>query len=541
MFFYQRISHSLPLDSEGMGEGCGEKKMKCAIYTRVSSEKQVKEGFSLEAQEKEGIRICKQNNWEYEVFVEAGKSACRESLEERPVLMSILDLIEDGKFGCCFVTELDRLSRNPVSMAFIKRVFHDNDVKVVTPGQTFDFKDDEDDFISDLLGLLAKRENKIRVRRSKRAMLESILKGGWQGGITPFGYTKDEDKKLIPDPEESKVYQMICDWSLEGKGCNKIALMLNNMAITTKATKGWHKGKIYKWKAGTIFGIIKKPLYKGDFTFKEHKVKMPALISQEKWQQVQDNLRKNYNSAGRNAKRFYLLRGLLYCKKCGRRLFGKIKPSSGERLYCCLSKRPDPDPRFCGLRSVNLDKINYMIWETIKGIVKNSHKLKEAIESQKNEHFVDSVLSETELESIERAIKEKDGEIDKLLDLYTKSKILSIKELDNKIKTYKDIKDALIKQRQEVTERINAASQAESNLKEIENFMLTVSKRIDSFTDSETQEFLNLVINKIWVDYDVSSKTHLIEIEGAVPIFEDFEIEKPEPKESYRQLQHSHI
>lgn len=515
--------------------------MKCAIYIRVSTDQQVKEGYSLEAQEKEGIRICQQNKWQHEVFREAGRSADKENIENRPVLANILDLAEEGKINYCFVTELDRLSRNPVTMVYIKKVFLDNDVKVVTPNQIFDFKDDEDDFISDLLGLLAKRENKIRVRRSKRAILESVLKGGWQGGITPFGYARSSDKKLIPDAEEKKIYSMVVEWSLAGKGSNTIARMLNQMNITTKATKGWHKGKIFRWKAGVVLRILKNPLYKGEFTFKEHKISMPALIDKEKWQQLQLNLKKNYNNAHRNTKRFYLLRGLLYCKKCGRRLFGKIKPSSQERLYCCLSKRPDPEPRFCGLRSVNLDKINNFIWNTIKEIVKNSEKLKEAMEAQRGSQFVDDVLLETELTSINKAIQEKEEEIDKLLGLYSKSKVLSAEELDKKVNSVKKEKDGLIKHREEILNRIAMAKQAEQNLSYLEDYMAKVSKRIESFTDEERQEFLQQLIDKIWVDYDLAKRTHLIEIDGAVPIFEGIRIENVEITKDSRPLRHVDI
>ena len=499
--------------------------MKCAIYIRVSTGKQAKEGYSLEAQKKAGIRICQTNKWDYEVISEPGRSAKKETVEDRLSLMKILDLAEEGKIQYCFVTEIDRLSRNPVSLAYIKKVFMDNNVKVATLNQTFDFKDDEDDFISDLLGLLAKRENRIRVRRGMRGRLEAALKGKWPGGLLPLGYTTDKDNKLIPEPEERKIYHKIVNWYLEGNGGNTIARKLIQLGILIDGSS--KTNKVFKWNANSIVRIIRSPLYKGEFHYRGHIIKVLPLISQEKWELLQKQVRKNYVNAKRSTKRFYLLRGLLYCKKCGRRLYGLIKPSDGRRCYCCLSKKPEPEFRFCGLKNINLDAINNWVWNTIKELVKNSQKMREAIEAQKGSHLVSESLLYAELRDINRSIKEKEKKIDKILDLYTESKILSPVELDKKAKNIKGQKDDLVADQERLMERINKAKQAEQNLNCLEDYMEKVRKRIDNFIDQEKYDFLHLAIDKIIVDYDRISNTHNIEIEGAIPIIEK-EAEVPE-------------
>ena len=192
--------------------------MKCAIYIRVSSAGQAIKGHSLEAQEKAGISICKQKNLNPIVFREAGRSANKDNLDNRPVLQRILDLADNDEIQYCFVTELDRLSRNPITLEYIKKVFRDNNVKVITISGEFDFRDDENEFMADLLGLLAKRENRVRVKRSKRAIKEGMLKGNWclGGDTVAFGYHRHE-KKLIIYPDESRFYKMMVDWSLEGR------------------------------------------------------------------------------------------------------------------------------------------------------------------------------------------------------------------------------------------------------------------------------------------------------------------------------------
>lgn len=496
-----------------------EQTMDLAIYTRVSSDKQVK-GYSLEAQKKAGIAIAEQNEWNYEIFEEAGRSAEKETVKERPALIRVLDLAEEGKVEYCFVTELDRLARNPITLAYIKKVFTDNNVKVVTPSQTFDFRDDDDDFISDLLGLLAKRENRLRVKRVKRAKFEAVLKGRWKGGILPFGYKLNSEKRLIPDPEERKIYNLMVKWYLEGKGSDTIARRLIQMAIPTRTEKYDHKRRKCQWKQGVVLYILKNPIYKGEFHYKGNRIEVPKLISAKKWGLIQEQRRINRNNAKRNTRRFYLLRGLLCCKKCGRNLFGMVKPKKRMRCYCCLSKRPDPLPRFCGLKNVNLDRLDELVWNTTKELVKNSEKLREAIENKRGNFVVDETLLEVELESIQRGIKEKDGEIDRILELYGKSKSLSVEELDRKVGELKKQKEDLEREKEKIESKSRDVEVAKRNFDRAEDFMTKEREVIDNSTDQEKREFLVLAVDKIWVDYD-EEKGHSVEIEGAIPIFDE--------------------
>lgn len=161
--------------------------MICAIYTRVSSSQQVEKGLSLEAQSKAGIEVCKRRGLKYKVFPEPGRSAKDETLDNRPVINQILDEVEEGKYQYLFVTELDRLSRHPASMAYIKKVCSKHKVKVITTHQDFDFEEDEDDFLSDLYSILAKRENRLRMKRVARAKIEAVKQGKWITSIIPFG------------------------------------------------------------------------------------------------------------------------------------------------------------------------------------------------------------------------------------------------------------------------------------------------------------------------------------------------------------------
>jgi len=309
-------------------------------------------------------------------------------------------------------------------------------------------------------------------------------------------------------------------WYLEGKGTLTIARRLTQMGIPTRAEKLYHKKSKSQWKAGVVLEMLRNPIYKGEFHYKDNKIKGPKLISAKKWALVQEQRAKNKTNARRNTKRFYLLRGLLYCRKCGRRLFGMVKPKRGVRCYCCFSKRPDPLPRFCGLKNINLDRLNQLVWNTTKELVKDSEKLREAIENKKGGFAVDEALSQIELESIQKAIEEKNKEIDRILDLYGRSKTFTVEELDRKVEELKKQRDDLERESERIESKIREVEIAKSNFDRAEDFVRKTRAVIDNFTDQEKRDFLVLAVDKIWVDYD-EERGHTIEIEGAIPTFDE--------------------
>lgn len=494
-----------------------------AIYTRVSTAGQAEKGFSLDAQEKIGRELCERNKWQHKVFTESGRSAAKETLDNRPQLEAILDLIEDGKIQYLFVTELDRLSRNPITLAYIKKTLSENDVKVVTPSQTFDFRDDEDDFLSDLLGILAKRENRQRVKRSKRAKLEAAKLGRWVGSTLPFGFMKLpcigdrlRHNQLVPHPEESKLYLQIVDWSLRGLGSNTIARKLNEMSIPTRLTSS---KRSYIWKANVVLRILNNPVYKGIYKYGESRAEVKGIISPERWQSLQDNLRRNYNNAWRNTKRFYLLKGLLVCGRCGRRLYGMIKPSDGMRCYCCLSKRPDPTPRFCGLKNVPLDKINNEAWDITRRVVSNSSEVKRAIQKQhaKNDSAEDTVKAD--IKRVERELAAVRVQADRMLDLYAKGNMPE-DDIERKILELKGRREKLATEKSDLEKKLAWTEHEQQNLDYIEKYLATIRKRIDSFTDQDKYELLHLIIERIVIHYDAKTNTHKFDIDFVIPLQE---------------------
>ncbi len=199
-------------------------------------------------------------------------------------------------------------------------------------------------------------------------------------GIMPYGYSKDDDSKMVVNEEEAKIIRRIFDLSLEGKGAGKIAEILNddNMPtryniIANKGSKAEYKAnhtvnktktprnkKDVRWKDKAVLDIIKNTVYKGQRTYSEKDYKVPHIIKPFYWQKVNDHLKENRNTrhARIDREHQYLLRGILRCGVCGRNYCGRI--NKRDNFYMCSSKRYKNTN--CGNRGINIKAIEDFVW-----------------------------------------------------------------------------------------------------------------------------------------------------------------------------------
>ena len=277
----------------------------CIIYPRVSTEGQ-KEGFSPQEQIDMGISLCKAKGWTYKVEDgDLGKSGSSDKLEDRTVLKKIVDeWAIEKRFKHLFVAEIDRLSRNPALLFYVKKIFLDSGIKIATPNGIYDLESDKDDFFTDLLGLMAKLDNRTRIANFKRGKSGAKKLGFYIGGPIPPGYDKvkdkDDHKRFIISKTTPNIYLRIVDLYLEqGLSSDRTALRLNQEKVPTTGRfakenpkrKKFKKGFGLYWVGETILSILKNPFYKGKIV--DGIQVIPALITEEKWNRIQERIIKN--------------------------------------------------------------------------------------------------------------------------------------------------------------------------------------------------------------------------------------------------------
>ena len=491
------------------------------IYCRVSTDAQVEKGHSLGAQKKLGIAKAESLGMNYKIHEEKGKSAAHDDIENRPILQSLLDSCDEGIVTDIFVTELDRLTRSPIAMFYIKKVLIDNKVLLHTTNQTIDLTNTEDEFVSDLTALLSRRENTLRSKRSKRGMLEAVKKGKWIGVILPFGYRKDENGYLAVDPDEQITYNKIVEMSLAGNGTNTIAHYLNELGVPTRCKKVLPNGtkvrnKFTKeirqvhndefiWRPGTIYTILTNTIYTGKRKYKNEIISSPRMIDDDTWEKVMNNLPKNRHfNVNRNKNHFYLLRGLLRCKRCGANLFGRIK--TDERTYMCSSKRA----KSCGLRSPNLDKLELLVWQMVANSEYHLEKIR--CDLQNGMHNEKIREFNIQIDQNKKALIGLEQRAKNLIMLYETERITLDKfderkaELDTETKAIKANNNALFKS-------MSSLNAAEESIKQLTAGVSQLSSRMNSLTQEERKEILNALVQNITVDWKEISRTHIIEID----------------------------
>lgn len=495
---------------------------KIGIYYRVSTEEQRIKGISLHDQKQRGIEFCKRNNYQYEVFEDGGISG-EDPIEKRPSLNRLIEKILAkpqivnnevlNEFYGIYVIELDRLSRNTKVSRFIKETLVENNVKLfVAEGRETNFEDPNDNLMFEFKSLLDEYENKKTRVRIKNALKRNVIDGKVGGGkLINYGYTKDENKKLIIEETEAKVVKLIYQLCLQGKGTKVIADLLNEKGIPTKRdlvdapmkVKGKKKEK-FKWRDSVIYRILTNPIYKGQRKFKGEFYPSPKIVDENIFDSIQEILLKRKNNKNTTNKYFYLLKGLIFCGKCGSRMYGRKREDLSDNQYICSSQRYKGE--FCGNRGINIDKIEDII---INSVLRLPSDYKIYI----NKFYDDSNIK-NQLKSLRlyNELKESlENEITNLLQLYSsnlENKNQVIKLVNNKNKEIEKLEGIINETESKMQGKI-----LDQNLHSIiKKMSIDLKKHKNNYEKSKN--ILTGIIDKIHIDWvDDEKPYHYVKID----------------------------
>lgn len=468
---------------------------KVAIYLRKSRG----EEEDLILHKNRLIELCNKNNWEYDIYEEIGSS---DTIKERPQLLKLIDNIKNYKKLCCVA--LDRLSRNELHQAEIKKILKDNNVIIITPNKTYDLNKEQDIILTDFENLLARQEYRIIKKRMWNAKCECAKIGYWVSGKPPIPYVYNRNnKELEIDDEMYKVYRFIIDKLLENWSANKISYALNEMGIRT------HKGKGY-WRASTINRIahditqlgkihFNGEIYEGRHkpvkTIEEHKAIEEILASKASVSSGQRKRKIHEN------KHIYALTNIVRCAKCGNML-PMVKNNFTDKALIKSCNRRDPLGNRCGNAGMVERKLLRMILEDLR---KHTKKLEETLAK------INEIDNSEEIKEIEDELSIAKKQIDKL-----EKQKKNIKEMIKEgLYTIKEGKEELAKNEKE---KLNLVQKIELLEKEKENL------------DKEKRE--NELKHKLKLNLTVLSMLEEIIIET-----EEIKLNSEENKERYLQLE----
>ncbi|MFH2069121.1 MAG: recombinase family protein [Candidatus Omnitrophota bacterium] len=322
--------------------------MKGIIYTRVSSEEQVK-GTSLEFQEDLCRKYCEQRNVEIAaVFREEGETAKDLSLNNRKKFLEALEFCRKnkGQIQVFVVLRVDRFARNTEDHFAVRKILLDYGTTLHSVTEPIGNKPAEK-FIETVLAGAAEYDNAIRKQRCSDGMLARINQGiyPWK---PPMGYKclhfrKRDEKKTEPDPPDTQTFPLIQKALKEyAKGlCTQVELarLLDEWGLsaargkkTTSQTVDFILGRYLKFYAG----IITNP-WTGEETEGLHK----PMITREEMHQIRLVRAGKAKLMKRNKYNpNFPLRRTVICDFCKKPLTGSSPRGNGGRYfyYHCLNK-----------------------------------------------------------------------------------------------------------------------------------------------------------------------------------------------------------
>lgn len=359
---------------------------RCAFYARISPtpEKEFGHNYSIAAQHHEMNEYASARGYQNDLSLQFVDNLVTGAILDRPALNAVRELIRARTIDVLLVLSTDRLSRelahlllldeecqkHGVALEFVKEEFADNA---------------EGRLMFGMKGVLNKYEREKIRDRTTRGRRQRARENHPATGAAPYGFrllTKRDGSRgeLLVNETELPHLRLMFRLASEGLSLRGIARELNARGVASR-----NKGKRVKvrqdhrkpgeaefrintglWSPEVIQQILKNPAYIGEFRSPESiQVTCPALIDQVTFYAVEQRLKQNLVAKVGRPSKLYLLRGMLWCSKCGSRYIGA--PNAGRPLYYCSrrNQRARSVGQRCDGPGVSQRNIERALWAAV--------------------------------------------------------------------------------------------------------------------------------------------------------------------------------
>jgi len=509
--------------------------MRAAVYARVSSEEQAERG-TIKNQIEFATKYCDLHQIEIVDFYKDDGITGIIPLEERPEGKRLLEDAKNKKFDLVLVYRLDRLGRSARIILNAVHEMEQNGVKVKSMTEPFDTGDANGRFLLTVLAGVADLERETILERMWHGTNRAARTGKWLGGIVPYGYRVNEDgfleinEDLLPGLEMSEadvirtIYYLIAE---QGYSTIKVADYLNALGVPTayvkdgrQVTRGKRKVNTSGiWTPGRIRNMIVNTTYKGIHYYGKRSKKnrelipreVPAIVPEEIWEKAQQKLKENQLEATKNAKRKYLLRGLIKCGLCGLTYQGQSYKSSGGKsraYYVCGGKTAYRGPLQgkCPSKNLPAEWIENLVWEECVKFIENpGETIKELANTMETKKTQRKEL-EQEKQMALKALKERELERQDILDLYRK-KLITADDVEKQFQKIKEEMETLEKRVREIEEQIITEETLLSSFNTAEELLANLRAKLENNPPFEVRrEIVRTLVKEIVVDTKFDEK-----------------------------------
>jgi len=510
------------------------KAKRVAIYLRVSTEEQAKEGhYGLKVQEDRLRQFCTSQGYELtegNVYRDEGLSGTLE-VEKRPGLLKAFEGAKNKEYDLLIVYKLDRIFRNQRKLLNALARLVEYNVAFQSSTEAFDTATPSGRLMLQILGSFAEHERETIRDRMMGGKIRAAKDGKWVTGVPPYGYRVDKvTKKLVVQPEEAEVVRRFYEWlvyercSLREITKRAIELQLPTPVHTT-ITAQKKKGSWYK---RTINRILANEAYTGETYFGKYKtnqrtaqivtdikfhkdtsehvlIAVPPIISKDMFFQAIEQLHMNRRMQKRNEKRTYLFSGLLYSGTTGKKLqsgYQKPKkdlktPTLGKYYHVYIQdidrvvssdSKHNPEGQCAETRLLP-------IWTTLVDILSNPDNVLPRLEEYtfKNRNGVKTLKKVTELEE---QIKNLIGQQNRIAIAYADMNITE-EQYRQYVRENKERISELTIEKDKLNQSLLKADELANRNEILKKLFKQYKSRLETISYEEQQYILRLFVEKV--------------------------------------------
>jgi len=468
-----------------------------AIYVRVSTEEQKRDGFSIRAQIEKLTQYAGIKDWVI-VDIYDDKGISGKNVDERPDLKRMIEDIKNDKIDIVLVFKLDRLTRSIRDLMELTDIFNDYKCEFCSLTENIDTHTASGRMFLKILGIFAEFERENLIERV-RGGFERKAKEGYSNSknIISYGYTRNKGEKILTiNEEEAKVIQHIFKSFVEDfKTEDKIAKALNAMQIKSKLGHHWCYNKVKQTLTNpTYIGKIRYAMDDKDrcdiFDGKHE-----AIISNELFEKAQNriNNRTKIIKTKRPKEDAYYT-GLVVCSECGGKMTGHRNYKTLENgiqvsyiQYICSKSKY----KVCKQGSVNQNKLETAFIEYINNI----EELTETKEINSEKSDIKRENKEQSRERLNQAFAKMETKKRKIMELYI-NETIDFKEY-REMTAMIEISTAMIENNIAELEEV----QEEEEIKiTTEDIIASVKENWLLFDNTQKMDFLQTFVEQIEVE-----------------------------------------
>lgn len=271
-------------------------KIRCAIYTRKSSEEGLEQGFnSLDAQREAcSAYVLSQANEGWQVIPEQyDDGGISGGTLERPALRQLLADINAGQVDIVVVYKVDRLTRSLFDFSKLIEIFDKAKVSFVSITQSFNTTTSMGRLTLNMLLSFAQFEREVTAERIRDKLAASKAKGMWMGGTPPLGYRPDGRSLAIVEEHAALVRKIYHEYLALGSVrvlADKLSAQNIHAPIRVTSTGKCFGGR--RFSRGQLYFFLRNPIYVSDIPHKDktYPGQHPAIIDRATWDKVQQTL-----------------------------------------------------------------------------------------------------------------------------------------------------------------------------------------------------------------------------------------------------------